>query len=196
MVAILYKRGGPRYYFQNSLLTMGRGKDLTEEEKRTIIKEIATGNGPGAIAKEIGRHVGTVKQFVRSPSKRKPRCDRGVLKAVTKHDFWRLRRSIRKMPGATSAKIFEEAGLVNVLKTTCNNLLRKVAAIKSPSTKPPLTPRHRHLRMEWSKKYMKTDMDESRVTLDGPDGWAKGWVYNGETCHTRMRHQQGGGEGL
>ena len=44
MVAILYKRGGPRCYFQNSLLTMGRGKDLTEEEKSTIIKEIATGN--------------------------------------------------------------------------------------------------------------------------------------------------------
>ena len=33
MVAILYKRDGLRYYFQNSLLTMGRGKDLTEEEK-------------------------------------------------------------------------------------------------------------------------------------------------------------------
>ena len=108
------------------------------------------------------------------------------------------------MPGATSAKIFEEAGLVNVPKTTRNRLLRKVApvaAIRSPSTKPPLTPRHRRLRMEWSKKYMKTDMnfvlftDESRATLDGPDGWAKGWVYNGEACHTRMRRQQGGGWG-
>ena len=66
MVAILYKRGGPRYYFQNSLLTIGRGKDLTEE-KSTIIKERATGNASGAIAKEIGRHVGLVKRFVRSP---------------------------------------------------------------------------------------------------------------------------------
>ena len=123
----------------------------------------------------------TVKRFVLSPCKRKPRCDRGVLKSVTKRDFRRLRRSIRKMAGATSAKIFEEAGLVNVPKTTRNRLLRKVAAIKSPSTKPSLTPRHRRLRMEWSKKYMKIDMnfvlftDESRAT-----------------CHTRMRRQQGG----
>ena len=116
MVVILYKRGGPHYYFQNSLLTMGCGKDLTEEEKRTIIKEISTGNTPGAIAKEIGRYVATVKRFVRSPSKRKPPCDRGVLKSVTKRDFWRLRRSTRKIPEATSAKIFEEAGLVNVPK--------------------------------------------------------------------------------
>ena len=103
------------------------------------------------------------------------------------------------MPVVTSAKIFEEAGLVNVPKTTRNRLLKMVAAIKSPSKKPPLTPKHNRLRMEWSKRYMKTDMnlvlltDELRATLDDPDGWAKGWVYNGDTCHTRMRRQQGGG---
>ena len=133
---------------------MGRGKDLTEEEKSIIIKEIATGNIPGAIAKEISRHVATVKRL-----KRKPRRDCGVLKSVTKRDFSRLRRSLRKMPRATSAKIFEEAGLVNVPKTTRNRLLRMVAAIKSPSKKPPLTPRHKRLRMEWSRRYMKTDMN-------------------------------------
>ena len=87
------------------------------------------------------------------------------------------------MPGATSAKIFEETGLVNVPKTTRNRLLRMVAAIKSPSKKPPLTPRHKRFRMEWSRRYMKTDMnlvlftDESRAMLNGPYGWAKGWVY-------------------
>jgi hypothetical protein len=53
--------------------------------------------------------------------------------------------------------------------------------------------------MEWSKKYMKTEIkfvlftDESRATLDGPDGWEKGWVFNGDDCPTRMRRQQGGG---
>jgi hypothetical protein len=36
--------------------------------------------------------------------------------------------------------------------------------------------------MEWSRKYMKTDMkfvlftDEARASLDDPDGWAKGCV--------------------
>ena len=138
---------------------MGRGKDLTEEEKSIIIEEIATGNIPDAIAKEISRHVATVERFLQSLSKRKPRRDCGVLKSVTKRDFSRLRRSLRKMPRATSAKIFEEAGLVNAPKTTRNRLLRMVAAIKSPSKKPPLTPRHKRLRMEWSRRYMKTDMN-------------------------------------
>ena len=46
---------------------------------------------------------------------------------------------------------------------------------------------------------MNTDMkcvlftDESRATLDGPDGWSKGWVFDGDQCPTRMRRQQGGG---
>ena len=47
---------------------------------------------------------------------------------------------------------------------------------------------------------MKTDMkcvlftDESRASLDGPDGcWSKGWVFRGDQCPARIRRQQGGG---
>ena len=46
---------------------------------------------------------------------------------------------------------------------------------------------------------MKSDMkyvlftDESRGTLDGPAGWAKGWVINGDQAPVRRRRQQGGG---
>ena len=54
--------------------------------------------------------------------------------------------------------------------------LGKLGSIKTMIKRPSLTSRHKRLRMEWSRKYMKTDMkfvlfiDESRASLDGPDG--------------------------
>ena len=35
--------------------------------------------------------------------------------------------------------------------------------------------------------------DESRATLDGPDGWMSWWLLNGTTLQSRIRRQQGGG---
>ena len=47
---------------------------------------------------------------------------------------------------------------------------------------------------------MKSDMkyalftDESRATLDCPDGWEKGWVINGDEAPVRRRQQEEGGD--
>ena len=74
-----------------------------------------------------------------------------------------------------------------------------MAETKCPKKNPLLTTRHKTLRVDWAKTYMKTDMkyvlftDESRETLDGPDGWSRGWVIRGDQCPTRIRRQQGGG---
>ena len=35
--------------------------------------------------------------------------------------------------------------------------------------------------------------DEARATLDGKDGWSKGWVGNGCASLSRFRRPQGGG---
>ena len=46
---------------------------------------------------------------------------------------------------------------------------------------------------------MKTDFssviftDECRTTLDGPDGWARGWISCNDSAPVRARRQQGGG---
>ena len=51
----------------------------------------------------------------------------------------------------------------------------------------------------WAKTYMKTGFmnvifsDECRATLDGPDGFCRGWLNNGQRCPTCLRRQQGGG---
>ena len=47
---------------------------------------------------------------------------------------------------------------------------------------------------------MKTDFskvlwtDEMRVTLDGPDGWARGWVAKGREAPIMFRRQKGGSD--
>lgn len=178
---------------------MGRGKALTSKEKEIIIKESAKGISPDVIAAKIRRHIDTVKRFLKDPSPRKKRSDAGRSRTVTTRDMRNVVRQIRKNPGQTSKSIFIAAGLPEVPKTTRNDIIRTIASVKSPLKLPPLTPRHKRLRMEWAEKYMKINMnhvlftDETRATLDGPDGWSKGWVLSGSERHQRLRRQQQGG---
>ena len=53
---------------------MGRRTDLTDDEKRILVKELANATTPEMIASKINRHVVTVNKFVNDPLKKmKPR---------------------------------------------------------------------------------------------------------------------------
>ena len=60
--------------------------------------------------------------------------------------------------------------------------LNKIGSVKKVKKLPILSKQHKQRRVEWAKKYMKLDFsqvvfsDEYRATLDGPDGFAKGWI--------------------
>ena len=59
--------------------------------------------------------------------------------------------------------------------------------------------RRKLARLDWAKSGMKTNFenvlftDESRATLDGPDGCTSGWLLNGTMPQSKIRQQQGGG---
>uniref|UniRef100_A0AAY4C5V1 Oxysterol-binding protein n=1 Tax=Denticeps clupeoides TaxID=299321 RepID=A0AAY4C5V1_9TELE len=78
-------------------------------------------------------------------------------------------------------------------------ILSDMAKVRKAERRPPLKKTHKLKRQDWAKKYLKTDFskvlwtDEMRVSIDGPDGWARGWIGKGQRAPVRLRRQQGGG---
>jgi len=92
-----------------------------------------------------------------------------------------------------------KAGLENVTKSTRCRILKSIGTVKSPRKKPVLTAVHKQKRLSWAWQYMKTDFqqvvwtDESCVTLNGPNRWARGWMLKGCELWTRVKRQNNGG---
>lgn len=178
---------------------MGRKKDLTSTEKAKIVSLLACGNSTNEIAKDLGRDHRTIKKYVqRSEGGRKKR-EEPKRRKISKRDVARLKREAARTPLATSANLFKRCGITNMSRSGRCNVLRELGQVKKAESKPRLTAQHREKRLNWAKKYMKSDFskvlwtDEMRVTLDGPDGWARGWIMDGHNPPTRLRRQQGGG---
>ncbi|KAF4660056.1 hypothetical protein FOL47_007305 [Perkinsus chesapeaki] len=76
---------------------------------------------------------------------------------------------------------------------------KEIGKVRKPEARPSLTKKHKAARLEWARTYKKEDFsnviwtDETSASLDGPDGWAKGWVVNGKEVPGRFKRQQGGG---
>lgn len=178
---------------------MGKKKELSRDEMDRIRILMGQGKTTLEISKLIGRDHRTVKRYVvDGVSKRKPYPKRAS-KRFSSQDLRAIRRSVLKTPYSTSKHIFESAGLMNIPKSTRNFMLKKLADVKKQPKRPPLTTLHMKKRVEWATTYMKTDFskviftDESRATLDGPDGWASGWVLRNQPPIPRYMRQQGGG---
>ena len=65
---------------------MGRGKDVSEQERNFIIKEIAKMKPKAEIAAQIERHVKTINRFLENPKIRKEHNDKGKLRKISARD--------------------------------------------------------------------------------------------------------------
>lgn len=76
--------------------------------------------------------------------------------------------------------------------------LRDMVNNREVGTWPPLKKTHSLKLQYWAKKYLKTDFsklpltDETRVTLDGPEGWGCSWITTGHRAPLAIRCQQSG----
>ena len=178
---------------------MGKKVDVTTEEKQKIVHKMALGMKISEIAREIQRDPRTVSKVLGNVNcARKQRRDKGK-SMFTDRDVRKIKAAAKKKPLSTSKVIFQEAGIEGINRASRCKLLRKIATVKKPSKQPVLSKINQNKRIEWAKKYMKCDFskviftDECRASLDGPDGWSKGWVIHGESVPIRFRRQQGGG---
>lgn len=182
-----------------SQLIMGKKSDLQSHEKAKIINLLAEGVPIPAIANQLQRDKRTILSFTKNASKIRKRVSNTKFNKINSRQMTTLKRTLSKLPLSTSRTIFTEAGIDVKSRTTRCRILRSIAKVKSASKRPPLSKKHEDKRVEWAKRYMKLDFqtviftDECRASLDGPDGWARGWISNGSTTPTRLKRQQGGG---
>ena len=178
---------------------MGKKPSLSNSERQKITQLLAEGKSAHDIGRVLQRDARTIKKAVENITfKRKTRKDMGQ-SMFSERDLRKIKIAAKKMPLHSSKTIFESAGVASVSRETRCRILRKVAKVKKPKAKPILTKRHKMQRMVWAKKYLKQDFskviftDECRASLDGPDGWSKGWIVEGQDIPFRLRRQQGGG---
>uniref|UniRef100_A0AAY4C701 Oxysterol-binding protein n=1 Tax=Denticeps clupeoides TaxID=299321 RepID=A0AAY4C701_9TELE len=169
---------------------------ITNEWVYKYTEYLAEGCSTLKIAKLLKRDHQTIKRFIQNSQQghvEKPRCK------ITAHELRKVKRAAAKMPLATSLAIFQSCNITGVPKSTRCAILSDMAKVRKAERRPPLKKTHKLKRQDWAKKYLKTDFskvlwtDEMRVSIDGPDGWARGWIGKGQRAPVRLRRQQGGG---
>jgi len=177
---------------------MGKRSQLSTEEVKKIV-QLSTKLSSLEISKKLKRDHRTIKKFLTKGEVTRARLTKTKPKALSPRDERKLKRTLRIMPHATSKMLFEKAGLKKISKTTRNVYLQKIGNIRKMKNSPVLTSIHKMKRIDWARKFIKQDFhkviwsDECRATLDGPDGWSKGWLLTDMEALHRFKRQQGGG---
>ena len=141
----------------------------------------------------------TVEKFVNNSCNKRKRSDKGKFRIIKPRQLTCLKRAVSLRPLSSSKEIFSEAGMNVQSKSSRCRILRKIATMRKATRQPPLRKIHKEKRVKWAKQYMKLDFhrvvftDECRASLDGCDGWARGWLLHGTSSPVRLRRQQGGG---
>jgi hypothetical protein len=178
---------------------MGLKKDLVDSEKQTIVGMLKDSLPTLEIAKRMNRDHRTIKRFIGNILHLRQRRDKGRFLSISTRQKVLLKRAVAKNPLSTSRTVFNEAGINGVSRSTRWRILQHIATCKTAIARPPLSSQHKVRRMAWAELYLKQDFsnviftDECRATLDGPDGFSRGWILDGLDIPPRLRRQQGGG---
>ena len=142
------------------------------------------------ISKTIGTDHRTVKKFANKPELCNGRSDKGKLRKSTRVSHRALnliKREASRNPLQSSKEVFKDAGVSGIPKTSRCRILKTGQMC------------HKKKLLEWAQKYMRLPFeyvlftDECRASLNGPDGWRRGWFSAEHGRPHLLRCQQGGG---
>lgn len=111
---------------------MERGKDLSDEEKSVIIRKSTKDTSIQTDADMLGRHVHTVRQFLRDPSPKKKWSYSGVPRTLPATDLKNISWNLRKNPEQTIEAFFTGAGIPDVLKIIRCLILETITYMRAP----------------------------------------------------------------
>ena len=115
---------------------MGPKRDLTSNEKSTIVSELGNGKTTIEISKILGRDHRTVKKFVQFPISVRSREDKGKSRVASNRTLSCVKRKVVRNPCLTSIELFKCVGREDVSKTIRCRLLKQVAKNVKPVTRP------------------------------------------------------------
>ena len=172
---------------------------LNKTEKLNIEREYAKNKSTLEISKFLNRDHRTIKNYVKILSGDIIPKKMGRPKIISNRNLRRIKLSLSKNPHSTSNLVFNEAGIQDISRATRNRVLKSIGNLRTPRKIPILSKVNKNKRVLWAERNIKTNFqnvlwtDETRVSLDGPDWWSKGWLSMGIESRTRMRRIQGGG---
>lgn len=175
-------------------------QNLKRSAKIIALTEIGLSN------REVARRIGVSEETVRNIKKRhletgslqhRPRSGRP--RATTSREDRFIERTALQEPQLTSNRIGNSVNLTRDAPISNRTVRRKLVESglhsRRPATGPVLTPRHRRARLnfariheDWSEDDWRSVLftDESRFTLQGPDGRQRVWRRTGERYSQQM----------
>ena len=136
---------------------------------------------------------------MKDPTKVRKRPHTGESKVVDRRSLSRIKREIVKNPTLRNGNFFKGIGDTSVPRTTRCRILKRMAKPLMSIVKPSLSKTQKQTRVKWAEDNVKVNFSkvlfaaETRTTLDGLDGWSKGWASIGGDRHHHLRRRQGGG---
>ena len=147
---------------------MGHKGALSQTEKSKIVERLPKNISTVQIAKELDCSHRIFKKFVTNPALCNGRCNKGKIrkKAPVSHRAMSIiKREVRRNPLETRKKVFENACVPDVAKSTRCRILKSVAKCGKPEVRPPLKDIHMKKRMEWARNHMTVNVTPSYAHL-------------------------------